>query len=115
MKSCFAIAALLGVSVFAANDVAIDGPTLNVNGSPFAKMTLTTGWMKDRNTAIDGEENLNMMVTSRVELQDGAVFKEEDEIQFWHCGSYMHGDDKNYCTAYHHKVGSSTYWDTSER
>ena len=111
MKSAFAIAALLGVSVSAANNVAIEGPTLSVKGVPFAKMTMTTGWTKDRENTIDGDEVLSLMITSKIELLDGGLYL-GDEIQFWHCGPYMHGNDNQYCTAYHHHLAKSVDWDT---
>jgi hypothetical protein len=41
MKS-FALAGLLGVTVFAENEVLIDGPTLQVRGNDYAKMNVET-------------------------------------------------------------------------
>jgi len=67
MKS-FALAGLLGVSIFAQNEVSSEGPTLQVRSADFAKMTTATNWVRNREIKIDGEEVLQLTLTSTIEL-----------------------------------------------
>ena len=106
-----AVAALLGVSVFA-DKVVIEGPALvDQYDNTVANMSLVTHWVRDRKTNIAGEEFLAIHVTSKLDMPEGHQLQDGDEVQMYHCGEFR---GETFCAAYQLKLSPTTYWTTDE-
>ena len=56
-SALLAASSLMGVSVLAGDNTnEADGPTLQVRGEDFMQMTITTDWVRERDSSLDDEE-----------------------------------------------------------
>ena len=109
------ISALLAVSVFASNAVETEGPTLEVRGADFAKLTITTDWSRDRDSSLDGEEQLSVHITQKAEMLNGNTMSAVgDRLQMWVCAPFVASSEDSYCVTYDVMQESSIDWDTQD-